>query len=230
MKELLESRCFHNRRLNNDSLRVSYYGRKEKSLLEAILDGADAAASVKNTENDIEIYQRLEAVEKAISSSAGANRPIDSASVKRKVERLRRSVETSLSESTVTTRRSSRTRSASPSRRNSNSRSESSEVEDMRRRLRAAHEELELAKEASRAEAADLRTIIRLQQEELERLREDIPVDAKPVDQEPPPRRETPADEGRDVGRFVRQVRSRVDLLYQNSTSIDREFSSVHTA
>lgn len=78
---------------------------------------------------------------------------------------------------------------------------------------------------AEAAGAADLRLVIESQKEELSRLRVAQEVAQAAQENKRLLESEKRGGVGRDISDFTQQVRVKVDNLYKNSVSIDKEFA-----
>jgi hypothetical protein len=149
--------------------------------------------------------------------------------IKKRLEGMRKNVveDSSRSSSRVRSRestfRSSSRSSSRPSTASGNN-SREREVEGLREELRKTTDELETARVLSSAEVSDLRLVVKMQQEELARVKSASGLGSQSERGRIPA---AAASGEAEVGNFVSRVRSRVDLLYQNSTSIDKEFSEL---
>jgi len=194
------------RRLNNDALRVTYYSRQDHSLAEALFDtvASDNGGGVSSLDND-GILDKLSEIERLLADRKRHG------VIKDKVDSLKRDVE-ERSSAEENSRRSFVSSEGSYSKTPLNS-----EVESLREELRKTNEELSALKEARMDEIEDLKRLVRTQSEQLEKQKAPRDADVR-YERVEGDQRVSNAVDG-----FVQRVRSKVDVLYMDSNSIDKE-------
>ncbi len=212
---------------NSEALRVSYYRKKETSLLECLLRRG------KENEEQQAVLERLEAIEQLVKQDQRMARRVDK--LRKKLQESRSPSSSAASPSYVEQEQVeedvSRSSSFMPSQSQSLTSPKNDNATELGRMLEEAKEEIKTLREESRGKEEELKRALEAQREQLavvrELLEKKVTLEASNESTPIGYNRQNPNASQRDakLDAFLTEVRGKIDSLYQSSVEIDQEFS-----